>query len=244
MTQDQGIWVLGYGSLIYNPPQHYQYRVPGIIYGYKRRFWQSSSDHRGTPENPGRVATLIPYESIVEKPEYLHNVTTYRSQQPKCPEDLQVLSMAYYIPAERAQQVLQFLDVREQDGYTQRNVEVHLETDGVKDEGLITALAQLPTHPRTQKPILRTLVYIGVVGNDSFVGLEPIEHTAKVIRCSRGLSGHNNEYLANLYAALLDIAQSLSLPLEQLEDTYLRELVRLVQRDPAVFETSLQSTRI
>ncbi|QEU59833.1 hypothetical protein KDRO_C03550 [Kluyveromyces lactis] len=46
MTKDsEGTWVVGYGSLIYKPPPHWKYKVNGIVYGFKRRFWQSSIDH-------------------------------------------------------------------------------------------------------------------------------------------------------------------------------------------------------
>ncbi|KAF8959828.1 ChaC-like protein [Flammula alnicola] len=51
--------VFGYGSLIFKPPPHVIAQVPGYLKGYVRRFAQKSHDHRGTPESPGRVVTLV-----------------------------------------------------------------------------------------------------------------------------------------------------------------------------------------
>ncbi len=53
------LWLFGYGSLIYKAGFDYIRREPATISGWARRFWQGSHDHRGTPEAPGRVATLI-----------------------------------------------------------------------------------------------------------------------------------------------------------------------------------------
>ncbi|KAG9201614.1 hypothetical protein G6514_005621 [Epicoccum nigrum] len=77
-------------------------RVPGYIEGYVRRFWQ---DHRGTPEAPGRVVTLIDrahWDTLTD-----HHEPTER-----------VWGAAYHIPSSKVAQVRSYLDIREINGYS------------------------------------------------------------------------------------------------------------------------------
>lgn len=54
------MWIFAYGSLIFRPSFSHIERRRAFLPGYARRFWQGSPDHRGVPEAPGRVATLVP----------------------------------------------------------------------------------------------------------------------------------------------------------------------------------------
>jgi cation transport regulator ChaC len=96
------VWVFGYGSLIFRADFPFLERRTARLRGFARRFWQRSPDHRGTPEAPGRVVTLIPDPEV------------------------SVLGVAYRISGDLAAQVLADLDHRERAGYERIDVEIEL----------------------------------------------------------------------------------------------------------------------
>jgi len=104
-SQDE-FWLFGYGSLIWKPPPHYDRRIPGYVTGYVRRFWQASQDHRGTPEAPGRVVTLIE-RSFWETLKDHHDSGSDK-----------VWGTAYRIASSKVAEVREYLDIREINGYT------------------------------------------------------------------------------------------------------------------------------
>ncbi len=60
LTNDMDdFWVFGYGSLIWRQDFEVLDYQPASIGGWARRLWQGSHDHRGVPDDPGRVATIV-----------------------------------------------------------------------------------------------------------------------------------------------------------------------------------------
>lgn len=58
VKKGQGIWVFGYGSLMWNPAFHFAERVPGTIHGWHRSFCLSMPVGRGSVEQPGLMLAL------------------------------------------------------------------------------------------------------------------------------------------------------------------------------------------
>lgn len=104
----ESVWLFGYGSLIYKVDFPYLERQKASIKNWTRRFWQGSHDHRGTPEAPGRVVTLIED----------HGATCG--------------GIAYRITPE----IFRHLDHREKNGYLRLSTELILENDS-KHLGLV-----------------------------------------------------------------------------------------------------------
>jgi len=162
--------VFGYGSLIWKPPPHVISQTPGFLKGYVRRFAQKSHDHRGTPESPGRVVTLIHKEDWDRV-----------SAADPFPEDDIVWGIAYTIDPVYEAEVRDYLDYREKDGYTLETVDVCGFHDG--QETVVVPAA---------------FTYVGRPDNPSFIGSEQIDALARRIWQSVGPSGRNKDYLFEL----------------------------------------------
>jgi cation transport protein ChaC len=53
-----GVWLFGYGSLIWNPAFHFTDRLTGTVFGHHRRFCLWTHLGRGCPDRPGLVLGL------------------------------------------------------------------------------------------------------------------------------------------------------------------------------------------
>ncbi len=115
-TDKVGLWVYGYGSIIWRPDIPYAEALWASADGWTRRFWQGSHDHRGTIDAPGRVLTMVP--------------------------DASACCSGRVFGVERAhvRQVLSDLDHREKNGYQRQTLKVYTE-----ELGVLSALTYIAT---------------------------------------------------------------------------------------------------
>ena len=115
------LWVFGYGSLVWRPDFPYAERRTGFIEHWSRRFWQGSTDHRGTPEQPGRVVTLVSEADAI------------------------CWGIAYRLSAPERARVLEGLDYRERGGFVREEAAVKLHRGNPGRPEVVRALIYLAT---------------------------------------------------------------------------------------------------
>ncbi|KIX01724.1 uncharacterized protein Z518_09450 [Rhinocladiella mackenziei CBS 650.93] len=126
-VQAEDIWLFGYGSLIWKPPPHFDERIPGYIKG---------EDHRGTPEAPGRVVTLI-QRSFWE---------TLDDPQRETEGDY-VWGVAYHIIPSKVREVKEYLDIREINGYSIQHTPFHPADSSLPDLDCLVYIG-MPDNPQ------------------------------------------------------------------------------------------------
>ena len=104
-------WIFGYGSLIWRPDFLYSERRRAGVRGWRRRFWQASPDHRGVPDAPGRVVTLV--------------------REP----DAMCWGVAFMVAAADHDQIMTQLDRREKNGYERIALALEFD-DGTAADGI------------------------------------------------------------------------------------------------------------
>ncbi len=113
-----GHWIFGYGSLVWRPAFPFAAREPARLRGWKRRFWQHSTDHRGVPGAPGRVVTLLPEAGA------------------------STMGMAFRVGPADWDAVLARLDFREKGGYARHQLPLELRSGGAAEALVYVATEQ------------------------------------------------------------------------------------------------------
>ncbi|XP_052866512.1 putative glutathione-specific gamma-glutamylcyclotransferase 2 [Anopheles cruzii] len=183
---DQDIWIFGYGSLVWKADFPFVEKRTGFIKGFLRRFFQNSTDHRGTSDKPGRVVTLI------------------HSENPEA----KVCGMGYRIAAKDKQHVLKHLDHREKNGYERYQVEFYpypLDQNQLNEPQSI--LLYVATHENPsfagQQDTLETIAQ-QILGSSGQSGRNP-EYVYRLADAMRQLyPGERDDHLFDLERLLLE----------------------------------------
>ncbi len=179
-SEEESLWIFGYGSLVWRPAFDHLESHPAYIKGFARRFWQGSMDHRGLPERPGRVVTLLPNASVQE-------IEGADFEPGPC------WGTAYRILRSDPDRVLAGLDHRERGGYDRLELDLYF-PEAADADASVSNQEKAPPTPG--------LVYVASPANRAYLGFASVDAIAHQIAGARGPSGANPEYVFELAKGL------------------------------------------
>jgi len=164
-------WLFGYGSIVWRPAFEYEEWAPAVLAGWRRRLWQGSTDHRGVPGAPGRVATLVPEAAA------------------RCQ------GVAYRIPAAERPVIAADLDHREKNGYERRELEVAL-ADGRRVTAVTYIAGADNPHYLGPAPLAQMAAEVRAASGPSGSNLEYVLRLAEALRRLDAGADQDEEVLA------------------------------------------------
>ncbi|KAG7675134.1 hypothetical protein Ndes2526A_g07889 [Nannochloris sp. 'desiccata'] len=171
------IWIFGFGSLIHNPGFEYAERRLGYIRGWRRVWYQGSTDHRGTPDNPGRTVTLEADATAVTWGAAFKLAGTPQEQH----------------------KTLAWLEWREKQYDLREKVDVY------PPSSFSPSSSEPPTSEPVVHGALCYIATSCGIANPNYLGPAPLDVIARQVAISIGPSGANSEYLFKLADALREI---------------------------------------
>lgn len=197
-------FVFGYGSLIWNPGfEHSGNPIIGFVCEHARRFYQGSRNFRGTPEWPGRVATLI--QSNNSKTWGL----VYRVTRP----ELVIKTLEHLIEREMVGGEYQHLKV---------NFHPYKPTYGDPDFPVDVVTSACLCNVKSN--MIEAMTYVANISNSQYIGSSSIDCESFQISMAAGIAGTNAEYVERIAHFYIE-----QVPNGLEEDVYLKEIMEYLE---------------
>jgi cation transport protein ChaC len=187
-------WIFGYGSLVWKAGFPYSRKEIGYIKGFVRRFWHGSTDHRGTPEKPGRVVTLIDYD------EWKRDFALIDPH----PANGIVWGVCYFIEEHAKEDTFNYLDYREKNGYCLVKLPAVLQ-NGEEIEECFIYIA--PVHDESFLGIADTSMIARQILESSGPSGANIEYLLNLCDALEGVHEHQDEHLLDLKKLVVELRQ-------------------------------------
>lgn len=160
------MWIFGYGSLVWRPDVAFEEQLPVYVMHWTRRFWQGSPDHRGTPQMPGRVVTLV-----------------------AAPGE-RTWGMAYRLAPSAAADILARLDYRERGGYARHEVPLYTRDGAPHATGLVYVATPDNPHFLGDAPLEAMAAQIRAAAGDSGANRDYVLRLAESLRALGAQDDH------------------------------------------------------